>query len=116
MASPAVDAGRPQKPRQARLDEPEPARRQRDRAEQLGGHVREQDERRIGLGPDGPERGEQGEVVERPPPDGGDEGHPPVRPDGDADGVPLAEQLLPQALRPRGPAETRLDPADHAAR
>ena len=67
---------------QARLDEAEPARRERDHPEERGGDVREQHERGPWLRPDGLERRDEREVVEEPLPYGRRQRHLPAEPEG----------------------------------
>jgi hypothetical protein len=87
-------AGERQRPDQPRLDEAEPAGRERDQREQLGGRIGEDDERRARRGADRVESGQKREIVEARVAGGGQRGSTPPLADRRADEVTVGDELL----------------------
>ena len=116
---PGADAREREQPGQPRLDEPEPARRDRDHRQQLRGAVGEQDERRPRPRPERGQDADEGEVVERPLPGRADRrGHRPVG-ERAADLVSMADEMggqVLEALALRRPVRLRRGRGARAAR
>ena len=80
-----------------RLHDPEPAGRDGDQRQQPGHGVGQQDQRRVGLDPGGPDAGQQGAEVEGEPPGAQERRRLPAPAQDPADAVALEDQPVRQA-------------------